>query len=170
MTNRKIIVTKTNCYAEPEYKTLNTDKDNDVWLSLELDDSTTATLIPLDDDTINDIDLKAAEERHKQIINLAEDVNKLTELFQDVHDLVVIDGQKLDQIEVNIEETKQQVEQAQEELVEAHHQQKKRGLLYGLLFTLIAGPSVGILAGVKAGLLTALGTGSATVVYDKLIA
>ena len=67
-----------------------------------------------------------------------------------------------------MEETKEKVDQAQERLVEARKLQKNNSILFGIIVTLIAGPSVGFIVGLKAGLITALGTSSATIVYDKM--
>ena len=85
MASQKIIVIKTNTIDET-VKSDNMDDKN--WLSLELEDNVEAKLIPVNSYT----DLAdAAEKRNKEITDIANEVNQLAELFQDINDLVVVD-------------------------------------------------------------------------------
>lgn len=143
------------------------DKPQDIhWINLdEDDDEINAKLIPVNSTT----DLVALEHRHQQICEIATNVKELAQMFTDLNGMIVADGNKLDIAATNIEHAKHQTEIAHVELVKANNLQQSNAILIGILITLVAGPSVGVLVGIKAGVLTALGTGSATALYDKLI-
>lgn len=131
-----------------------------------MDDATIeAKLIPVTSAT-NLVDL---ETRHGRIVELATSIKELSEMFKDLNSLITVDDVKINAIATNIEEAKVQTEIAHNELVKAEKLKKSNTLLFGILATLVAGPSIGLTLGIKAGVLTVIGSGGITVMYNKFV-
>ena len=130
---------------------------------LELDDIENK-LIPVYSYT----DLSALSNKDQKINELCAEINTLKELFHDLNSLVVHDGKQINVAHENIQNTKSNVEKAEHELVSTDDYKTKNTILAGIILTLVAGPSIGVIAGVKAGVAVFLGTSGITYMYKKI--
>ena len=108
------------------------------------------------------IDFDELQLRNQRINKINDDASMLKEIFQDLYEIVYGQQASIDEIENNVSETKENVENAETELIKAEEFQKKAYRNQTLLSTImIAGIStpVGLSLGLKVGLETAGGLG-----------
>eukprot|EP00461_Guttulinopsis_vulgaris_P001012 UN01012 len=78
-----------------------------------------------------------ADEREQEIIRLAENINELATLFQDLNVLVIEQGTILDRIDYNVEQTVHNVQAGRVELEKAEEYSKSNWILKAILILLV---------------------------------
>mmetsp|Transcript_971 Transcript_971/g.1277 ORF Transcript_971/g.1277 Transcript_971/m.1277 type:complete len:322 (-) Transcript_971:210-1175(-) len=75
-----------------------------------------------------------ADQRHQEIIKIAQSINELATLFRELNVLVIEQGTILDRIDYNLEQTCEKVKTGTEELVKANEYSKKNKSMKCILF------------------------------------
>jgi len=89
---------------------------------------------------------KQADERHKEIIHIAQSINELAQIFRELSVLVIEQGTILDRIDYNIEQTRANVEVGHQQLEKANEYSKKaRTIKCILVLFLLTAILVGVL-------------------------
>lgn len=85
---------------------------------------------------LEEIEMRA-DEREKEIIHLAQNINELASLFQELNVLVIEQGTILDRIDYNVEQTLINVQQGRVEIEKAEEMSKSNWILKFMIILLI---------------------------------
>jgi hypothetical protein len=102
-----------------------------------------AKLFQLHDDDINFVeydDLDDLDERHKELLQVEQDIERLNEMMADLNNIVVLQGEDINIIEDNTYDAKELAEGGEEELRKAEdYNNSYRAKVVGLSFIAIGG-------------------------------
>lgn len=92
---------------------------------------------------------RTASEREKEIVRLAQSINDLAQIFQELNVLVIEQGSVLDRIDFAVENTLKHIAAGKDQLIQANETSKKMRTTKCILCLLVAIAILAVILGVK---------------------
>lgn len=109
--------------------------------------------------SLSELKLQEQQSRLNNVVNLENDIEDLHGIYVNLNEMVVEQGETIDQIETNVEETQENVNNGLQHLVTASRLKKASYPLTGALLGSLVGGPIGFVAGFKIASAAALSCG-----------